>query len=436
MNFLNVKLFPLILLLVQFSASAQLKPNIIYIMADDMGYADLSCYGRKDYKTPNLDKLCSQGVKLMNAYATAPVCTPTRVAFMTGRYPARLKVGLYEPIAEGNNDSTVGLSPQVPSVASLMKKVGYETYLVGKWHLGYPLEYGPNRNGFDYFYGFHAGAIDYISHSNDLYENETAIKQPGYTTDLWADKSIELIKKPHVKPFFLTVMFNAPHWPWQAPGAAPYPEGFENWTKNGTPDIYAKMMISLDHAVGKIIKVVDSLGMAKNTVIIFTSDNGGERFSDNGIYKGSKMMLSEGGIREPAFVRWPGKIKENSVNNQVMTTMDWTATILAAGRAKADPGFPLDGMDIMPILTGKRKEVDRTLYWRITQRRKNKAMRDGKWKYLQDEKQNEYLFDIAADPMEKNDLKAQQPGVFEKLKTKYKAWEATMLEPIPLQAAK
>ena len=172
-------------------------------MADDLGYADLSCYGRKDYKTPNLDKLCSQGVKFMNAYATAPVCTPSRVAFMTGRYPARLKVGLYEPIAEGNNDSAVGLSPQTPSIASLMKKAGYATYLVGKWHLGYPVEFGPNRNGFDYFYGFHAGAIDYVSHSNDLYENETPIQQSGYSTDLWTAKSIELISKKHSKPFFL-----------------------------------------------------------------------------------------------------------------------------------------------------------------------------------------------------------------------------------------
>ena len=141
------------------------RPNIIYIMADDLGYADLSCYGRKDYQTPNLDKLCAQGVKFMNAYAAAPVCTPTRVAFFTGRYPARLTVGLYEPIAEGSKDSLVGLSPETPSVAHLLKKSGYETYLVGKWHLGYKPEYSPNKNGFDYFFGFKTGATDYISHT-------------------------------------------------------------------------------------------------------------------------------------------------------------------------------------------------------------------------------------------------------------------------------
>jgi len=409
------------------------KPDIIYIMTDDLGYADLSCYGRKDYQTPNLDKLCSQGMKFMNAYAAAPVCTPTRVAFMTGRYSARLTVGLYEPIAEGPGDSLVGLSPSIPSIAALMKKAGYETYLVGKWHLGYPVEYSPIRNGFDYFYGFHAGAIDYISHSNDLYENETKIEQPGYTTDLWADKAVELITRQHSKPFFLTIMFNAPHWPWQVPGDKPYPEGFENWTKDGSPEIYAAMMRNLDSAVGRIVKAVDDHNPA-NTVIIFTSDNGGERYSDNGPYKGRKMSLWEGGIREPAFVRWPGKIKEHSTTNQVVTTMDWTATILSLGGGKADPKFPLDGMNITPILKGKQKEVDRTLYWRIFQRQQHKAMRDGKWKWLQDEKGNEYLFDLEADPTEKTDVKDQHKDVLEKLRKKYRQWEATMLKPISLGA--
>ena len=404
-------------------------------MADDMGYADLSCYGRKDYQTPNLDKLCSQGVKLMNAYATAPVCTPTRVAFYTGRYPARLQVGLYEPIAEGTKDSMVGLTPATPSIATRLKKAGYETWLVGKWHLGYQPSCSPNRNGFDYFFGFHAGAIDYISHSNDLYENETPIEQPGYATDLWTNKAIELINQPHSKPFFLALMFNAPHWPWQGPGDKPYPTGFENWTKNGSPEIYKRIMESLDDAVGRIVNTVDSLGLSNNTVIIFTSDNGGERFSDNGIYKGGKMTLWEGGIREPAFVRWTGKIKENSITNQVTATMDWTATILSLGGAKPESKFPLDGINIMPVLLGKSPEVDRTLYWRIFQRRKHKAIRSGKWKYLQDEKNTEYLFNLSTDPKEENNLKEKYPAEFRKLKALYAEWEKKMLKPIPLDTS-
>jgi len=408
-------------------------PNIIYMMADDLGYADLSCYGRKDYQTPNLDKLCAQGMKFMNAYANAPVCTPTRVAFMTGRYSARLEVGLYEPIAEGHKDSMVGLSPAVPSIATRLKKTGYETYLVGKWHLGYKPEFGPNKNGFDYFFGYHAGAIDYISHSNDLYENETAIKKDGYSTDLWADKTIEIINQKHSKPFFIDVMFNAPHWPWQAPGDKPYPEGFANWTKGGSPQTYAAMMKSLDSAVGRIVKAVDDLHLENNTVIIFTSDNGGERYSDNGIYRGRKMSLLEGGIREPAFVRWTGKIKENTVSDQVVTTFDWTATILSLAHAKADPKFPLDGMDIMPVILGKEFVLDRTLYWRIFQRNQHKAMRFGRWKYFQDEKKNEYLFDLSTDPKEENNLKEKYSALFQQLKKKYAAWEKKMLKPIPLE---
>jgi len=401
-------------------------------MADDLGYADLSCYGRKDYQTPNLDKLASQGVKFMNAYAAAPVCTPTRAAFMTGRYPARIKVGLYEPLADGRSDSLVGLSPEYPSVAGLLKNAGYETYLVGKWHLGYLPEFSPIQNGFDYFYGFHAGAIDYISHGNDLYENENPVHIDGYLTNIWADKAIDIISKQHSKPFFLALMFNAPHWPWQGPKDKPYPDTMP-WRSGGSPAIYASMMKSLDDGIGRIMKTIDDVKLQKNTVIIFTSDNGGERFSDNGIYQEGKMSLREGGIREPAFIRWTDSIMPNAVTNQVTVTMDWTATILSLAGAKPDPKFPLDGIDIMPIITGKKTEVNRTLYWRISQRKQHKAIRYGKWKYLQDDKGDEYLFDLKLDPGEHYNLKNQQQAIFEDLKYKYDRWEKTVLKPIPLE---
>ncbi|MEO6406009.1 MAG: sulfatase-like hydrolase/transferase [Ferruginibacter sp.] len=416
----------------------QKKPNIIYIMADDMGYADLSCYGRKDYQTPNLDKLASEGVKFMNAYAAAPVCTPTRVAFITGRYPSRIEVGLHEPLDWSSKDSIIGLTPEFPSVATLLKENGYNTYLVGKWHLGFKTEFNPLKNGFDYFFGFHGGAIDYLSHNdpkgnNDLYENYSPLKRDGYLTDIWADKAVEIINKPHSKPFFLAIMFNAPHWPWQGPKDKPYPDTTE-WKTGGSTGIYAAMMISLDNAVGSILKALDEKQLTKNTLVIFTSDNGGERYSDNGIYKGIKMQLWEGGIREPAFIRWPGKIKANTTTNQVATTMDWTATILATSGTKAKVKFPLDGINLMDIISGKKKEVDRTLYWRISQRRKNDAMRYGKWKYLKDEKGNEYLFDLSIDPTEKNNLKETKVQMFNELKHKYQLWETTVLKPLPLQS--
>ncbi len=420
------------------SAQKNSRPNIIYIMADDLGYADISCYGRKDYQTPNLDKLCTQGVKFMNAYATAPVCTPTRVSFYTGRYPARLAVGLYEPIEGNSKDSLVGLSSETPSIGYLLKRSGYETYLVGKWHLGFTPEHSPNKNGFDYFFGFKTGATDYISHTAfngepDLYENDILLQKDGYITDLLGEKATEIIKQSHQKPFFLALMFNAPHWPWQTREDKPVPFGTAaNWTEGGSPKTYATMMKSLDDAVGKIVKAIDDLKLSNNTVIIFTSDNGGERFSDNGIYKGRKMQLWEGGIREPAFIRWTGKLKENTVTDQVATTMDWTATILSIARAKADKNFPLDGIDLLPVLTGKQKELERTLYWRIFQRRQQSAIRDGNWKWLRDEKGEEYLFDLSIDPSEKNNLKEKLPEIISQLKKKFSAWEKTVLAPISL----
>jgi arylsulfatase A-like enzyme len=191
-------------------------------------------------------------------------------------------------------------------------------------------------------------------------------------------------------------------------------------------------MKSLDDAVGKVVKTIDDLQLSNNTVIIFTSDNGGVQFSDNGIYKGQKMQLWEGGIREPAFIRWTGKLKGNLVTNQVATTMDWTATILSIAGANADKNFPLDGIDLLPAITGKQKEMERTLYWRIFQRRQHSAIRDGNWKWLRDEKGEEYLFDLSIDPSEKNNLKEKYSEIFLRLKNKFSAWEKTVLAPIPL----
>jgi arylsulfatase A-like enzyme len=410
-------------------------PNIIYIMADDLGYADISCYGRKDYQTPNIDKLANQGVKFMQAYAGGPLCTPTRTSFMTGRYPARTPVGLMEPLRWGHKDSIVGLTPDYTSLPALLKKAGYTTILVGKWHLGYDLRYSPNKNGFDYFFGFNAGGIDYVTHRNpkgisDLYENETPVIRNGYLTDIWAGKAVQIIEESHTKPFFLSIQFNAPHWPWQAPGDPAYPDTL-NWHKGGTPAKYAAMVKSLDAAVGKIIEAVDNAGISKNTLIIFTSDNGGEAFSDMGIYRGKKESVWEGGIRVPAIIRWPSVLHAGIINHQPAITMDWTATILAVAKARPDPAFPLDGIDLLRLVSGHKKIKPRTFYWRLFQEFKQKAIRDGDWKYLQTE-EGEYLFNLAADPAEQNDLKALYPGILTKLKRKYTAWELTVLKPVEL----
>ena len=417
-------------------AVAQPQPNIIYIMVDDMGYADLSGYGRKDYKTPHLDKLASQGMKFTNAYSGSSICTPTRTSFMTGRYPARTAVGLWEPITGSNIDSAAGLTPDYPSLPALLSKSGYETYLVGKWHLGFQPSSSPNANGFDYFFGFHGGAIDYIAHTNpaghpDLYENDQPVDQHGYITDLLKEKAINLIRQEHKKPFFLCLMFNAPHWPWQAPTDSIYPPGADKWREGGSAATYAAMMVSMDKAVGSILEELDSQNMTDNSVVIFTSDNGGERFSDMGGFTGGKSLLREGGIRVPAFIRWPGKIAPNTITDQPAITMDWTATILSLAGAKPGPGFPLDGIDLLPVCKGTRPPIERTFYWRMSQRNPSKAVRFGNWKYLQD-KNGEWLYNVVADPGEKEDLREKNMQIFQLLKDKYAAWEKTVLQPIVL----
>jgi len=403
-------------------------------MTDDMGYGDLSCYGRKDYLTPNLDKLASQGIKFMNAYSAGPLCTPTRAAFMTGRYPARTPVGLIEPLTK--EDSSFGLTTEYPSVAVLMNAAGYQTALIGKWHLGSSPHHSPVKNGFNYFFGFYSGAADYISHKgdggkHDLYENDAPVHPEGYLTDLFSQKAIAFIKRKHNKPFFLTITYNAPHWPWQGPSDKPY-EDSVNFRKGGSPAIYAAMMKSLDDGVGNIMKTLDDEQLSNQTIVIFTNDNGGERFSSNGGLNNSKGSLWEGGIRVPAFVRWPGKINAGNITQQVAVTMDWTVTILSAAGAKAHKKFPLDGIDLMPILTAEKKITDRTIYWRTFQRNNQKAIRVGSWKYLHDEK-GEYLFNLVADQAEKYDLKEKEDVIFKRLKKMYANWEQTVLKPIPLQ---
>ena len=410
------------------------RPNIIYIMADDLGYSDLSGYGRKDYSTPNLDKLASQGLKFVNAYSASPLCTPSRTGFMTGRYPARHSVGLREPLVMNKKDSLVGLSPDQPTLALLLKTAGYETALIGKWHLGFLPKFSPNNNGFDYFYGIHSGAADYISHrgerlGHDLYENDQPVYPKGYLTDLLKNKAVEFLEKKHDKPFFLSMQFNAPHWPWQGPGDSPYPDTM-NLRAGGSQEVYAIMMKSLDDAVKAILETLDKQNLAANTVVIFTSDNGGDKFSDMGPLSGGKPQLWEGGIKVPAFVRWPGKIKVG-ITEQPIITLDWTATILDLAKGKPSSQFPPDGRSLLPFLTGERNLTPRTFYWRLFQRNQQKAMRDGDWKWLQDEK-GEYLFNIAKDPGEKNNLKEKETAIFDALKKKYEQWESTVLKPIPL----
>jgi arylsulfatase A-like enzyme len=407
------------------------RPNIVLIMADDLGYGDLGVTGRKDYNTPVLDALARSGVQLTQAYASAPVCTPTRVALMTGRYPARNPIGLYEPLTT----QPAGLATRPRTLSRLLRDAGYETALVGKWHLGLLPQFHPLEHGFDEFFGFAGAAADYRSHidteslQHEFYDGNQRVQVEGYLTELFSDRAVQIASRKHDRPFFLNLQYNAPHWPWQGPGDPVLPDSLR-WVKGGSPEIFARMMESLDSGVGRVLAALHQSGLDQNTLVVFTSDNGGERFSHMGPFSQSKMRLFEGGIRVAAMARWPDRIRPGTSTDQVAATMDWTATFLRLAGAQADADAPLDGIDLMPALTGGGS-VDRDLYWRVFQRLQQKALRSGDWKYLKAE-QGEFLFDLSSDVGERNNLAPARPEVFGRLKAMVEAWEKQVLPPIPL----
>lgn len=411
------------------------RPNLLFILADDMGWADLSCYGRPDYKTPNLDRLASQGIRFTNAYSAAPVCTPTRVGFLTGRYPARLRVGLEEPIHERKELTpdelrTYGIPNEHPSVASLIKSAGYSTALVGKWHVGYLPYFGPLKCGFDEFYGNMSGAVDHFTHKDmtdslDFFEGEVPLEKIGYMTELLTQRAIEYVRRPHKKPFYLSLHYTAPHWPWEGPKDIAVSNAMKynsaGFRAGGSLKVYGEMMESLDAGVGRVLDALRASGLEKNTLVIFTSDNGGERFSYNWPFRGQKMDVYEGGVRVPAIVRWPG-VTRVGVSDQPVITMDWTATLIAAAGGKPDAAYPLDGEDMSDVFRGKRARIDRRFFWRTY---RQGATRQGNWKYVREGK-NESLYDLSADEHEQADFKEANKPVLDRLRDSFDKWESGM----------
>ena len=421
------------------NGAAAARPNVLFILADDLGYGDLSCYGRPDYQTPVLDKLARQGLRFTSAYAAAPVCTPTRCAYITGRYPQRLPVGLTEPLT-ASSPPDLGLPPDHPTIASLLKGNGYDTSLVGKWHLGWKPEFGPNRHGFDEFFGVLSGAVDYFTHraadanggsaaeggGRDLWQDLTPIERVGYLTDLLTDKAVEIITRRRTKPFFLSLQYTAPHSPWEGPedeAIGHTTHGPGPMVAGGSLKIFATMMQRMDAGIGRVLKALERANVDRNTLVVFTSDNGGERYSYNWPFSFQKLDLHEGGTRVPAIARWPGVIPAGRVTDQAAITMDWTATILGVTGTAADPAFPLDGENLMPVCTGQRAPYDRSLFWRV---RGFDAARVGSLKYLKNAS-GEYLFDLSNDPGEKSDLRANQPDRFDAIRRQYQEWASAML---------
>ena len=426
----------------QSARAADPPPNIVFILADDLGYADVSCYGRPDFSTPNIDRIAAGGMKFLQAYANSAVCTATRVALITGRYQYRLPVGLEEPLTGTRRN--IGLPPEHPTLPSLLKKAGYGTTLIGKWHLGWLPMFSPLKSGYDRFWGFRGGALDYFTHkagpantdTDDLWDGDVKIHQTGYLTDLLGDRAVSAINNyaQAKRSFFLDLHFNAPHWPWEAPGDEAESQRVTALfdIDGGSQKTYARMVQQMDLQVGRVLEALDTAGVANNTIVIFTSDNGGERFADTWPFTGKKTELLEGGLRIPAVVRWPGHIRPGTTTEQVAISMDWLPTLLASAGAQSDSSYPPDGMNLLPMLTENATPVPRKLFWRY-HANAQRAVRDGDMKWLKIN-ENTFLFNVVTDPLERANLKNRQPEVYRKLVAEYEEWNAAML-PIDPEAS-
>lgn len=412
-------------------AQANRKPNIVFILADDLGYGDLSCYGSRTIRTPHIDRIAREGVRFTDCYASAPVCTPTRVAFLTGRYQQRFGPDLEWALGPNNNE-VAGLEPQDSALPGALKAVGYRTGAFGKWHVGYRPGTRPLDHGFDEYFGILLGNADMYSHKYhndevDLWEGNETVDEEGYLTEMFGRRAARFIEKSKDEPFFLYLPFNAVHWPFQPPDRpSDIRDPKTNW-RDGTLEDYVAMTEAMDAAVGQVLDALDRAGVADETLVVFTNDNGGERLSDSGGLHHVKGTLWEGGIRVPAVARWPGVIPAGMETPQVAATMDFTRTIIEAAGGRAPR--PLDGLNLLPVLSGETGVVERSLCWRINKPgRKQMAIRRGRWKYLDDNTLNRnfppLLYDVEADPGERNNLFATHQELAAELRKELLAWDA------------
>ncbi len=435
------------------------QPNIVFILADDFGYGDLGCMGCTDIATPNIDRLATEGVKFTDFYANAPVCTPTRTGFMTGRWQQRCGLesafGYTAEQARRVNGQWVnepdihalGLPLTETTIADRLKADGYATGAFGKWHLGFKDEFNPTKRGFDEYFGELLGHADYYKHAYfdgtyAMRDGLQPVKREGYFTDLVNERAVKFIRDHQAAPFFLYVPHLAVHGPFQPPDAPETPMVTKESMHHGSRAIYKAMVERIDLGVGLMLAELDKHGLTDNTLVVFSSDNGGERSSRNLPLFHHKATVWEGGIRVPCLMRWPARLPKGKVTSQMAITMDLHATFLAAAgivvpslggsgtqaQAKAGtPERPLDGINLLPLLTSDAEPVERTFFWRIDRsNRQQRAIRHGKWKYINDGNTMDLLFNLETDIGERTDLGYQHPDILHDLKAKLKAWEVEM----------
>jgi len=433
-----------------FAAKAP-KPNIILIVADDLGYRDLGCFGGSEVKTPHLDRLAKDGVRATSFYVAWPACTPSRASIMTGRFPQRN--GLYDMIRNDlvnyghrytpeeyalSPEMTLGLDLREIIIADVLKKSGYATGIVGKWDGGRARRFLPLQRGFDYFYGFANTGIDYWTHERygipSLMRDNDDIKEEGYATDLFRREAVNFIRENVKRSFFLYLPFNAPHAAsnlekesHQVPEKyrALYPATKTDKEENRAK--YMAMVTCMDEAIGEILATLKLYGIEENTLILFFSDNGGSSTSDNGSLRGRKADLWEGGIRVPFIAKWPGKIPAGTVTDEFITSLEVFPTLLAGSRTPLPKNLKLDGFDFLPALQGKAKSSRKELFW---ERRLDHAARIGDYKWVESAK-GSGLFDLSKDISEKHDLSQEKPDVLQKMKTRFADWKKEMEQAEP-----
>jgi arylsulfatase A-like enzyme len=415
------------------------RPNLVFIVADDLGYADLGCYGGRDAGfgkvSPVLDEMAANGLRFTQGYANSPVCSPTRFALMTARWQYRLRGAAEEPInSKSRGSTTLGLPPEHPTLPSLLRDAGYRTALIGKWHLGYPPHFGPLRSGYETFFGPMSGGVDYFTHADssgthDLWVGEERRVEEGYLTDLITDRAVDWIARTAQgeAPLFLSLHYTAPHWPWETrDDRALKVEGSLFHLAGGNVETYRRMIHHMDEGIGRVLQALQQAGRLEDTLVVFTSDNGGERFSDNWPLVGGKMDLTEGGIRVPYLAQWPRVIAPGGVTAQHCLTMDWSATMLAAAGVAAHPDWPLDGVSLLPVLREPAATFARPMAWRM-KHREQRAYRDGRWKYLRVDG-HDYLFDIEADERERANRGPHEGERLAQLRQAWEDWQATLPE--------
>lgn len=402
-------------------AAAEDRPNVLLILVDDLGFADLGCQGSSDMRTPHLDALAASGVRCTSGYATAPLCSPSRAGLLTGRYQTRFGHE-FNPKEEREQEGEAleGLPLDQTLVSEKLAAAGVTSGLIGKWHLGTRPGFEPYHRGFAEFYGFLGGGSSYRPRplsASKLQRNETPEAAPKYLTDLFSDEAVQYIERHRSEPWFLVLAYSAPHPPMEE--VPEYEDRFAEVTDTGRRTCLS-MMAAVDDGVGRVVQTLVDTEQATRTLVFFISDNGGltrKNFSRNDPFTGVKGDLFEGGVRVPYLVAWPGTIPAGTVYDAPVSTLDVAATVIARAGISIDG---LDGVDLVPWLTGAASgSPHEELFWKFGEQR---ALRAGQWKYM-----NAYgrrlLFDLDADPGETRNLATQHPDRVEQLATRYAEWE-------------